>query len=71
MNNIYKIEEKIKLNEALQIKLNKFEEMKLSDYIDDADSVEIEKEIQILKNQLNLKVEKKYRILIIFLIILI
>jgi len=59
MNNIIEIEAKVKQKEAKRARLNQLEQLKLSDYINDADIVEIEKEIQILKNQLNVKTEKK------------
>ncbi|QOP43629.1 AAA family ATPase [Sulfurimonas sediminis] len=60
MNNeiIAKIEAKVKQKEAQRARLKQLEMLKLSNFIDDNDLIEIEKEIQFLKSILNFKGEK-------------
>jgi len=57
MNNkiIAKIEAKVKQKEAQKARLEHLERLRLSDYVDDNDLVEINKEIDILKKELNLE----------------
>ena len=58
MNTLEKIEAKVKQKEAQRSRLKQLEELKLNDFVEDNDLTEIEKEIQNLKNVLNLKAEK-------------
>jgi len=60
MNNeiIAKIEAKVKQKEAKRARLKQLEMLKLSDFIDDNDLIEIDKEIQITKQKLNIKTTK-------------
>jgi len=55
---VAKIEAKVKQKEAQKARLDQLEKLKLSDFIEDTDLFEIEKEIQILKAELNIKSEK-------------
>jgi len=52
---VAKIEAKVKQKEAKRVKLRELEELKLNDFIDDSDLFEINKEIDILKKELNLE----------------
>lgn len=60
MNNesIAKIEAKVKQKEAQKARLEHLERLRLSDFVDDNDLVEIDKEIQITKQKLNIKTTK-------------
>lgn len=55
---VAKIEAKVKQKEAQKARLEQLERLKLSDFIEDVDLIEIEKEIYTLKSELSLKVEK-------------
>jgi len=57
-NIISKIEQKVKQKEAQKARLKQLEELKINDFIKDEEIIEIEKEIQNLKSELNIKVEK-------------
>ena len=62
MNNniiIQKIETKVKQKEAQKKRLQQLKQLKLSDFLDDGDLAEIEKEIKNLKKELDFQTEKK------------
>ena len=58
-NIISQIEQKVKQKEAQKARLKQLEELKLSDFVNDSDLESIEKEIQILKQDLNITAVKK------------
>ena len=57
-NIVAQIEQKVKAKEAQRARLRKIEELKLSDFVNDSDLKSIEKEIENIKQSLNLRAEK-------------
>ena len=58
MNIITKIEQKVKAKEAQRARLRQLEELLVSDFVNDSDLREIEKEIEAIKQSLNIKATK-------------
>jgi len=56
--NVAEIEKKVKQKEAQKRRLQQLEQLKLSDFVNDGDLAEIENEIQILRNELDIRTEK-------------